>query len=124
MNTNQDLQPANYQVTLNTMKMQLSPHKDDLAGGEVFIILPTITQRKRVYPDEINDAIEDAVRTASGLTPTVSWYAARDWVTTPGFGKDEPGAMAFQFDPNYQTAGNRAYRVCKENQLLSQKEGI
>ena len=106
------------------MKMQLSPHKDDLAGGEVFIILPTISQRRRVYPDEINDAIEDAVRTASGLTPTVSWYAARDWVRTERFGKDERGAMAFQFDPNYQTAGNRAYRVYKENQLLSQNQGV
>ena len=82
------------------------------------------TQRRRIYPDEINTAIENAVNDASGLTATVTWYTARDWATTDGFGDDERGAMAFQFDPNFNTQGNRAYRVYKENNLLSQKEGI
>ncbi|CAF9921532.1 MAG: hypothetical protein HETSPECPRED_004576 [Heterodermia speciosa] len=124
VNTNADLQPANYQSTLNTMKAQLSPHKDDLAGGEVFIILPTLTRARRVYSDAINQAIEDAVNEASGLTATVSIYTARQWDSTPGFGDDERGAMAFQFDPNYQTSGNRAYRIYQENNLLSEKTGL
>ena len=106
------------------MKAQLSPHKDDLAGGEVFIILPTLTRARRVYSDAINQAIEDAVNEASGLTATVSIYTARQWDSTPGFGDDERGAMAFQFDPNYQTSGNRAYRIYQENNLLSEKTGL
>ena len=124
VNTNADLQPNNYVATLETMKSELSPHKDDLAGGEVFIILPTLTQRRRVYSDEINAAIEAAVNDASGLTATISIYTARPWDTTPGFGDDERGAMAFQFDPNYQNVGNRAYRIYQENNLLSEKTGI
>ena len=124
VNTNADLQPNNYVATLETMKSELSSHKDDLAGGEVFIILPTLTQRRRVYSDEINAAIEAAVNDASGLTATVSIYTARPWDTTPGFGDDERGAMAFQFDPNYQSVGNRAYRIYQENNLLSEKTGI
>ena len=77
-----------------------------------------------MYSDAINQAIEDAVNDASGLTATVSLYTARPWDTTPGFGDDERGAMAFQFDPNYQTSGNKAYRIYKENNLLSQKTGL
>lgn len=124
VNTDADLQPDHYAATLETMKSELSPHKDDLAGGEVFIILPTLTQRRRVYSDEINAAIGAAVNDASGLTATVSIYTARQWDKTPGFGDDERGAMAFQFDPNYQSDGNRAYRIYKENNLLSEKTGI
>ena len=123
-NTSADLQEANYAATLDAMKAQLAPHKADLAGGEVIIVLPTLTQSRRVYSDAINQAIENAVNEASGLTARVSLYTARPWDTTPGFGDDERGAVAFQFDPNYQSQGNRAYRIYAENVVLSEKTGI
>lgn len=123
-NTNADLQTANYQNTLNTMSTQLALHRNALVGGEVFIILPTLTRNRRLYSAAINQAIEVAVNQASGLTATVSTYVPRDWKTTAGFGDDERGAAAFQFDPNYQTNGNRAYRIYMENRLLSEQTGL
>ena len=40
--THADLQPLNYQNTLDTMEAQLTSHRAALARGKIFIILPTL----------------------------------------------------------------------------------
>ena len=45
-NTHIDLQRSNYEATLQKLKDEIAPHKDDLADGDAFVIIPTKPGRK------------------------------------------------------------------------------
>ena len=129
-NTNGDLQPANYKATLQTMTSQLSPHKDDLAGGEAWVVLPTQpnNSNRMLYPAEIVDAIKKAVSDASGLTVQTNTYVPLNWKTSPVLGTNERGTAAVQYDPAYKPQPDaepgKAYRLWAGGQQLSEKTGL
>ena len=81
MNTNEDLQSANYVATTNRLKAEISAHRGDLANGDAWIILPTKPGKKntRVYAPEIVNAIVAAVRDGSGLEPSQQEYGPLNW---------------------------------------------
>ena len=126
-NTNEDLQPANYVATTNKLKQQIAPHKDDLAGGDAWIILPTKTGKKntRLYAPEIVNAIVAAVKDGSGLEPSQQEYGPLSWDKSPNFGKYERGAAAGQYDPKYKDPDSGktgpAVRLWSENRLMLYK---
>lgn len=54
-----DLQPNNYEATLTDLKNNLSPNRDDLSGGQAFLIIPVFkTSGKYVYGNNIVNALE------------------------------------------------------------------
>ena len=61
-NTKEDLQPKNYKNTMSVLDSKLSPHKDDLKGGEIYIVLPRNPAKGKndqpLYKQEIVDAIK------------------------------------------------------------------
>ena len=126
-NTNIDLQRRNYEATLEKLKSAISAHKDDLAGGDAFVIIPTKPGRKgtRRYAAEIAAAIPAAVKDASGLDVTEQEYGPLNWKTTPNFGFTERGAAAGQYDPKYKDPSTGktgpAVRLYSENRLMLEK---
>ena len=109
------------------MKAEISAHKDDLAGGDAWIILPTKTGKKntRLYAKEIVDAIVAAVKDGSGLEPSEQEYGPLSWDKSPNFGLYERGAAAGQYDPKFKDPATGktgpAVRLYSENRLMLQK---
>ena len=107
--------------------MAIAPHKDDLAGGDAFVIIPTKPGRKntRRYAADIAAAIPAAVKDASGLDVTEQEYGPLNWKSTPNFGFTERGACAGQYDPKYKDpkSGKKgpAVRLWSENRLMLEK---
>ncbi|KAL8935063.1 MAG: hypothetical protein Q9216_005597 [Gyalolechia sp. 2 TL-2023] len=116
-NTNEDMQPANYETTVRTLRDKLSTHKDDLSGGEAFIMLPTQpnNSNRDLYKAEIVSALVDAVKDASGHDPNIHKYVPLDWKKSPTLGTNERGTAAVLYDPKYKhkkkSKPKKAYRV-------------
>ncbi|KAL8744954.1 MAG: hypothetical protein Q9190_002861 [Brigantiaea leucoxantha] len=129
-NTDGDLQPDNYEATLQTLTSQLSPHKDDLAGGEAWVVLPTQpnNSNRMLYPSEIVDAIKKAVSDASGLEVQTKTYVPLNWKRSPVLGTNERGTAAVQYDPSYKpqpsAESGKAYRLWAEGEKLSEKTNL
>lgn len=112
-----DLQPANYEKTTSELRDQLSSHKDALADGEVFIMMPSRTNngKKELYASDIVNAIKNAVKDGSGLDPETGLYVPLDCENSPVLGTNERGTIATQYDPKYKpdedSESKRAYRL-------------
>ena len=123
-----DLQPANYQSTLTDMKNALSPNKDDLSGGEAFLIIPVDPDNTAnyLYGNDIVNAMKQAISDASGITPAVTTYVPLDFETSTELGENKRGTASFEFDPAYDSNGqtSRAYRVISEGTVLSLKTNL
>ncbi|KAL8784270.1 MAG: hypothetical protein Q9195_009106 [Heterodermia aff. obscurata] len=126
-NTREDLRKANYAATMRKLAFELAGHKEDLVGGDAFIILPTKTGRPgtRLYAPEIVDALVGTVRDGSGLEPTQQEYGPLNWKTSPGFGTYERGTAAGQYDPKYKDPATGktgpAVRLWSENRLMLER---
>ena len=124
----QDLQPANYQATLTDLKNNLSPNKDELSGGQAFLIIPMDPDNtdSYLYGSTIVDAMKQAISDASGITPQVATYIPLDYATSTELGTDRRGTASFEFDPSYEANGQtgKAYRVISEGTVLALKTGL
>ncbi|MCJ1279853.1 hypothetical protein MMC21_007677 [Puttea exsequens] len=123
-----DLQPNNYEDTIKDLKDALSAHKDDLTGGEAFLIIPTDPDNngQLVYDQDIVNALSQAINDASGVSPTQKTYDPLDFETSTELGTNRRGTFSFEFDPKYNSNGQttRAYRIIGEGNVYSLKTGI
>ena len=130
-----DLQPPNYQDTLQDLQGQLSPHQEDLAGGEAFLIIPTDPDGSSnpsnpdnyLYGKDIVDAITNTITQATGgLVPTITTYDPLDFQDSTELGTNRKGTASFEFDPAYNSNGasSRAYRIISEGTVLSLKTDL
>ena len=134
-NPPRDLQPANYQATLQDLQTALSAHQSDLSGGQAFLIIPTdpdsapspTNPNNYLYGVNIVNAINDTIKTATGgIIPGVTTYNPLDFETSTELGTNRRGTASFQFDPKYTANGQttRAYRVIAEGTVLALKTGL
>ena len=129
-----DLSPGVYKDTLSDLKAALSPHKDDLSGGEAFLIIPTNPDSNTtpdnpenyLYDVEIVNAILQAIQDAAGIEASVKKYDPLDFETSDELGSNRRGTFSFQFDPKYNNKGEstRAYRIIGEGTVYSEKTGL
>ena len=131
-----DLSLEAYKDTLTDLEKALSPHKDDLKGGEAFLIIPTDPDRKKpppgnpanyLYDVKIVDAIKKAIQDAAGLAPNVKTYIPLDFGTSTELGTTKRGTFSFQFDPKFKKKNGgttRAYRIIGEGVLHSEKTDL
>ena len=129
-----DLSPGAYQDTLADLTNELSPHRDDLSGGEAFLIIPTgpdstatpENSANYLYGIDIVNAILQAIQDAAGIEASVKTYVPLDSGTDPELGFSRRGTFSFQFDPKYQSneGTTRAYRIIGEGTLYSEKTGL
>ncbi|MCJ1267959.1 hypothetical protein MMC22_007845 [Lobaria immixta] len=129
-----DLSPGAYKDTLADLTAALSPHKDDLSGGEAFLIIPTDPDSNAtpdnpenyLYGVDIVNAILQAIQDAAGIEATVKKYDPLDFETSTELGTNRRGTFSFQFDPKYNNNGEttRAYRIIGEGTVYSEKTGL
>lgn len=129
-----DLSPGAYKDTLTDLKTALSPHKDDLSGGEAFVIIPTNPDSSAtpenpenyLYGVDIVHAILEAIQDAAGIKASVKKYDPLDFETSTELGTNRRGTFSFQFDPKYKKNGEttKAYRIIGEGTVLSEKTGL
>lgn len=129
-----DLQPANYQATLQDLQTQLSAHQSDLTGGEAFLIIPTDPDgtanpnnpNNYLYGVDIVNAINNTIIQATGFVPAITTYNPLDFETSTELGTDRRGTASFQFDPAYTANGQtgRAYRVIAEGNVLALRTNL
>lgn len=129
-----DLSPGAYKDTLIDLTTALSPHKDDLSGGEAFLIIPTNPDSSAtpdnpenyLYGVNIVNAILQAIKDAAGIEASVKKYDPLDFETSTVLGTNRRGTFSFQFDPKYITNGGttRAYRIIGEGTVYSERTGL
>ncbi|KAL9101795.1 MAG: hypothetical protein Q9163_002991 [Psora crenata] len=124
-----DLQENNYKATMEDLTKELSKHKDDLDGGEAFLIIPKDPENtdNNLYDQAIVDALVNAIKSASGITPQIMTYIPEDFATSETLGEDRKGTFSFQFDPKYKPGdgdATRAYRIIGEGVVYSEKTGL
>jgi len=114
-----DLQPANYEALMTKLNAALAPHRSDLLGGEIWLMMPTKEADApgrggagtQLYDPAIVQAIITTVEQASDIKPGIFWYTPLDCVLAGAW--HERGTMAGQYDPawNNPVTGKRGPAV-------------
>ncbi|KAG8526395.1 uncharacterized protein KY384_000389 [Bacidia gigantensis] len=114
-----DLSPEFYQDTTNELKAQIDSHRDDLSGGEAFLIIHTDPDSNATpknpenyaYGVVIVNALLTAIKGGSGIDASIKKYDPLDFSRSTELGYTRRGTFSFEYDPKYNGTGTTGGRI-------------